>query len=266
MELSGCDAVIVLPDFDLSRLTNALRFGLRFNGSATCIGPRRLMVRRSERDSILTRLKLELADEPPIIVHQSARKIVADRISAAIADGAIDLLNRYSEERLRHTGQLHPIVLDQITEGHQIASADIFAPVLSVLTVDDIDHAVRLVNECPYRLAASIFGPASDAKPLANRLNVGTVTINDLIAPTADPRVPFGGRGQSGFGVTRGREGLISMTAAKVVSTRRGPLAPHLLPRTDSDEERLHGALQILHSSGLRKKLTGLRRMVRGVK
>ena len=224
------------------------------------------MVRESERESILERLKRDLADEPPVIVHQAARQIVADKISAALEAGAKDLLGRYSDDQLRHEGQLHPIVLDQVTEEDEIASADIFAPVLSVLTVDDLDHAVRLVNECPYRLAASVFGPTGAANQLANRLNVGTVTVNDLIAPTADPRLPFGGRGQSGFGVTRGREGLIAMTAAKVVSTRRGPLAPHLRPRTDSDEQLLHGALQMMHSSGLRKKLTGLRRMVRGVK
>jgi hypothetical protein len=52
-------------------------------------------------------------------------------------------------------------------------------------------------------------------------VKAGAVTVNDLIAPTADPRLPFGGRGRSGFGVTRGPDGLLEMTVVKTVSVRR---------------------------------------------
>ncbi|WP_182866972.1 aldehyde dehydrogenase family protein [Rhodopirellula sp. JC639] len=266
MELSGCDAVIVLPGADEQRLIAALRFGLSFNASATCIGPRRLMVQSADHDTAVERLKPVLADMPPAIVHPAARQGVADLVAQALAAGAVDCLGRYDHTQLREQGVMSPLLLDHVTADHAIASADVFAPVLSVIRVDDIDHAVHLVNECPYRLAASVFGPASEATRVAERLNVGTVTVNDLIAPTADPRLPFGGRGQSGFGVTRGPEGLLAMTAAKVISRRRGPVAPHLRPRAESDQEMLHGALHAMHGGGVRKRLAGLRRIVRSVK
>jgi aldehyde dehydrogenase (NAD+) len=54
------------------------------------------------------------------------------------------------------------------------------------------------------------------------------VVVNDMIAPTADPRVPFGGRGRSGFGVTRGAEGLLEMTTVKAIVTPRGWWRLHL--------------------------------------
>ncbi|QDV86372.1 aldehyde dehydrogenase family protein [Planctomycetes bacterium TBK1r] len=266
MELSGCDAVVVLPGADERRLIDALRFGLSFNGSATCIAPRRLILPRTEHDAILDRLQKTLADQPPVIVHPAARQSVADQIAKALQAGAVDPMGRYCETTLRDEGTMYPLLLDRVCEDHEIASADIFAPVLSVICADDNDHAIRLVNDCPYRLAASVFGPNSAAADVATQLNVGTVTINDLIAPTADPRLPFGGRGQSGFGVTRGPEGLLAMTAAKVISRRRGPIAPHLRPRSESDQQMLHGVLQVLHGGGVRKRLAGLRRMVGGVK
>ncbi|QDV45537.1 Betaine aldehyde dehydrogenase [Stieleria neptunia] len=266
MELSGCDAVIALPDVDERRLMDALRFGVSFNGSATCIAPRRLIVQRDQHDAIVDRLRETLADLSAIAVHPAARHSVADQIELALEAGAVDSTGRYCETRLRDEGTMYPLLLDQVTEDHEIASADIFAPVLSVISADGIDDAIRLVNDCPYRLAAGVFGPNSAAADVATRLNVGTVTVNDLIAPTADPRLPFGGRGQSGFGVTRGPEGLLAMTAAKVISRRRGSIAPHLRPRSESDQRILHGVLQLMHGGGIRKRLAGLRRMVGGVK
>ncbi|MCO8120958.1 aldehyde dehydrogenase family protein [Stieleria sp. TO1_6] len=266
MELSGCDAAIALPGFDLDRLLDALQFGLRFNASATCIGPRRLMLRQPDRDAVLSGLVSKFGDEPAVIVHPAARENVARQIDAALESGARDLLGRYDSRALLETGKLHPVVLDGVTESDSIASADLFAPVLSLMTVRDNQHAARLVNDCPYRLAASVFGPVDQASELAERLAVGTVTINDLIAPTGDPRVPFGGRGQSGFGVTRGPEGLLAMTAAKVISTRRGSFTLHLRPRQSRDKALLHGALHWLYGGSLGKRLAGLRQIVDGVK
>ncbi len=117
-----------------------------------------------------------------------------------------------------------PLLLDHVKPGDEIASADLFAPVLSIIRVDDIGEAIGIVNACPYRLAASVFGPRREAEAVAGQLQVGSIAVNDLIVPTADPRVPFGGRGNSGFGVTRGGEGLLAMTVPVVTGVRRGPI------------------------------------------
>lgn len=268
MELSGCDAAIVLAGADLSRVGEVIRFGLSFNAGATCIGPRRLIVQRSIADDVLEAVlsPWRAAGLPVMVVHKSAREHVADVVERAIGGGSVDVLGGFSAERLRATGEVHPVVLDRVSPTDEVAVSDLFAPVMSVLRVDSAESGVSIVNDCPYRLAASVFGPSKEAQWVAGRLRVGSVVINDMIAPTADPRLPFGGRGQSGFGVTRGREGLLAMTTPVAISQRRGRFAPHLASRRGSDAETLLGSLQMMRGHGLSKRLAGLRRIIAAVK
>ena len=98
--------------------------------------------------------------------------------------------------------------------------------------VPDIDAAVAAANAGAHVLGASVFGPRAAALACARRLRAGCVTVNDLIVPTADPRLPFGGAGASGHGTTRGVEGLLELTRpqAVTVSTRRSARHLRTLP------------------------------------
>jgi aldehyde dehydrogenase (NAD+) len=114
-------------------------------------------------------------------------------------------------------------------------------------------------QDCPFALAASIFSrdePA--ARSLASQIHAGVVTINDLIVPTADARLPFGGRGRSGFGVTRGAEGLLELTTPKVVTVSRGKFRPALDGTQPGDENVFQAYLQFTHGDGLKARWTGL--------
>lgn len=115
------------------------------------------------------------------------------------------------------------------------------------------DDAVETANGSPYGLGASVFGPPAAAAAVAARLDVGVVTLNETIVPTADPRLPFGGRGDSGFGVTRGAEGLLEMTRPKVV-TRQGGVCrrfrPHYDEPTSHDAEAFAATIRALYGRG----------------
>jgi acyl-CoA reductase-like NAD-dependent aldehyde dehydrogenase len=124
---------------------------------------------------------------------------------------------------------------------------DVFASWLAFVPVADMADAVAAQALCPFALGASIFGPEPEARAIAARLRVGSVCINDLIMPTADPRLPFGGRGLSGFGVTRGAEGLLDMTVAKTISLRRGRFMPHLADARTTDADRYAGLIALLY-------------------
>lgn len=262
VELSGVDAVIVLPDADEQRLIDAVRFGLMFNSGASCIGPRRLMYLRGIHEpQWLGRLIAKLRECPPVIVHPAAREAVASAVLAAVSAGGVDRIGRFDAAELYRSGRMNPVVLSGVPADHEIWQTDLFAPVICVLQADSLDEVVQWVNDCRYRLGASIFGGQADAARMAARLNVGSVTINDLVAPTADPRLPFGGRGESGFGITRGPEGLLAMTTPRVISTRASRLAPHLMPRRNTDAELLTGVLQWDHGRGFRERIAGLRRL-----
>ena len=248
MELSGCDAVIVGPGADLGLVAKAVAFGLRFNAGATCIGPRRIIVGSDTRGELIERLRERLADAPAVAVHPSARDTATRLIREAFAQGGTDLLRCEGEAiPAPEDGRMRPVIIGDVDADWPIASADLFAPVASLIVADDDARRAEIVNGCRFRLAASIFGDTAWATPLAGRLDVGHVSINDLIFPTSDPRVPFGGCGQSGFGVTRGEEGLLAMTRPKVIAHHRGKWRLHLGDRKESDLKTLLGFLRWTH-------------------
>ena len=132
---------------------------------------------------------------------------------------------------------------------------------MTLLTANTEAELIALANDSPFALGASVFGPATEACRVAQRLRAGCVTINDLIAPTADARVPFGGAGESGYGVTRGREGLLAMTRPHAIVRRHGAWLPHLDAPTDALDDLLAGMIQSQHAAGLAARWRGFLRL-----
>ena len=137
----------------------------------------------------------------------------------------------------------------------ELAKRDVFAPVATLISVSSDSAFLEAQSGCPYALGASIFTrDPSAANSLAKSLKVGTVTINDLIAPTADPRLPFGGCAHSGHGVTRGREGLLALTHPKVITRTRSKLRPHYDKIPEKQTSMLYRVVRALHGQWLSKK------------
>ncbi len=262
VELSGCDAVVVGPSANLKHTAKMIRFALMFNGGATCIGPRRIIAHRSIKSQLVAHLQSELVDASSVKVHPAAVGAVRQQLEAAIAGGAQPLL-RAGASATEQLPNFAPVLLDAVAASAPIANSDLFAPIASMIDYQTDDEAARIVNDCRYRLAASIFGGRRWAKSLAGALDVGSVTINDIMYPTADPRLPFGGRGESGFGVTRGPEGLLQMTQPRVISVHRGLVFLHLLPKAALNRQRLAALLTLTHGRWIDKP-AALRRLVAG--
>ncbi len=109
-------------------------------------------------------------------------------------------------------------------------------PRLPIERVHDTSSALLRVNAGDFALGCSLFSRDIDgARLIAAQIKTGFVLINDLIVPTADPRMPFGGTKASGFGTTRGAEGLLEMTFPHVVAVRSGKFHPHFLESSSSD-------------------------------
>ena len=122
---------------------------------------------------------------------------------------------------------------------------------LEVRAFADDQGALALARENPYGLGASIFSADENAaRLLARHLPTGFVTINDLIAPTADPRFPFGGVRESGFGSTRGVEGLRDLTYPHVIALRRGRWLPHLEAVKMGDEKIFGAYIKMVYGGG----------------
>ena len=150
-----------------------------------------------------------------------------------------------------------------------IAQADIFAPVACIIPVTDSAQALLFDLHCPYALGATIFtgGPDDpELRLLVDRIRAGSVVIDDIIAPTADPRIPFGGSSQSGFGTTRGAEGLLELTRPKAIMHRRNKWLPHLDPPSPKDAPILASYLKTAHSRTLRQRLSALKSLIKSAR
>ncbi|CAN5617035.1 hypothetical protein BH18VER2_BH18VER2_00600 [soil metagenome] len=137
---------------------------------------------------------------------------------------------------------------------------------LEVRAFADDHAALVLARENSYGLGASIFSADEEAaRILARQLPTGFVTINDLIAPTADPRFPFGGVRESGFGTTRGAEGLRESTYPHVIALRRGRALPHLEETKTGDEKLFSAYARLAYGRG-RERLQALRDFLRAAR
>ena len=257
VELSGCDAVFVREDADLSLVVRALVFGLDLNESCTCIAPRRILVARPLVVTLAAALKAAVVTRPASAREEALLRPICEN---AAANGAALLAGGPQSDGGFHV----PCLLTGVRPDMAAAAADVFAPLLSLISTEDDEAALAANARCAYALGASVFSANVDAaQRLADKIPAGSVCINDLIAPTADPRTPFGGRGHSGFGVTRGAEGLLEMTTLKVIHRRLGRFLPHHDPPRDGDDDFFLDMLVAGHAPRFRARIAALVRMIR---
>jgi acyl-CoA reductase-like NAD-dependent aldehyde dehydrogenase len=214
IEASGSDAVVVRADADLELTAAALGFALTFNGGATCMAPKRIFVHREVAGELVARLA-GLKGRGVSFSEQEQRAI-----DLALATGA----QKVSES---------PLLITGVPDESPLWQTAIFGPFSLISTFVDEAQVIARVNDCLFALGAAIFTQdTAAANRLESALDVGLVTINDIIISSADARLPFGGRRQSGFGVTRGAAGLLEMTATKTVTRSSGRFRPAYQPLT----------------------------------
>lgn len=261
VELSGCDAMFVLSGANVSRAAAALVFGLTMNGGATCIAPRRIFVDESVAPNFREQVALRMRDLSPVNIGEPRAKQAAVLLDDALAKGASSLLPLEPVG----TSSMRPVVLANASPSMEIMRADIFAPIAAMVTVLSVQSAIEIANACPYALGASIFGDAGAARRLAGHIDAGVVVINDVIVPTADPRLPFGGRKASGFGTTRGSEGLLEMTVLKSVAVQGARRLRHLEPAHPRATSLFENYLKLKHAGGLRNRVHAAAALIRAV-
>ena len=272
MELSGSDPVILRADADLDLAIKALVFGLTLNNGATCLSPKRVFVNRRLAAELEARLARAL--KPDCCGHEetlpgsraeqgflakAATKTLRPLLDDALAQGA-----RLIAGEIHPDGTITaPVVLAAVAPNARLLREDLFFPVLALVTVADDGEAVRRANDCPLALGASVFSRDElAAHSIAAQLHACGVSINDLILPTADARLPFGGRRRSGFGVTRGAEGLLELTTPKVVTASRSPFRPAFDPPQAGDPQMVEAYLLLAHGHGLKPRWAALKSLM----
>ena len=250
LELGGKDPMIVFPDADLRRAAQAAVWGSLANCGQTCIGVERIYVHAAVKDRFLQLVLDELARlrraEPEGVGDDPARvamdpdldlglmttprqvQIVREHVQDALARGARALTPVPAFE-----GRfVPPIVLVDVDPDARVMREETFGPVIAVAEFRSPDEALRLANDSPFGLGASVWTRNGRlAREMASRLQAGGVCINDVIIHFAHPALPFGGVKESGWGAYHGRAGLEAFTYPSAVLVEPGWLPGKLVSR-----------------------------------
>ena len=225
LELGGSDPYVVLKDADLVIAADACVTGRTLNAGQSCIGAKRIIVHDSVYDSFLTHLEEKLSakimgdplDEVDMgpMVSASARNEIHNQVERSIELGA-DL--RMGGKIPNGPGFYYPItLLVDVKPGMASFDEEIFGPVFSVIKVKDEAEALSLANQTLFGLGAAIFtGDKNKGEEIAKQhLHAGLCFVNDFVK--SDPRLPFGGIKQSGYGRELTSIGMMEFVNIKTV-------------------------------------------------
>jgi phenylacetaldehyde dehydrogenase len=227
LELGGNDAGIVLPDADPKAIAEGLFWGAFINTGQTCAALKRLYVHDDIYDAVCDELT-NVAKAMPMgngldennvlgpLQNKAQYEIVANLVEAAKASGARVLLGGNPDTD--QPGYFYPTtIVADIDNDNPLVAEEQFGPALPIIRYSTIDEAIEKANALDVGLGASVWSsdPAT-ARDVATRIQAGTVWINKHGA--VDPRIPFGGAKQSGYGLEFGVEGLKHLGVPQVIN------------------------------------------------
>ncbi|MCD8101453.1 MAG: NAD-dependent succinate-semialdehyde dehydrogenase [Alistipes sp.] len=208
MELSGIDPMIVLDDADVELAAKTAVAMRTRNAGQVCNSPKRVIVDKSVVDEFVDRagelLRAVKVGDPldeatgmgPLSSVKAAQKI-KEQIDKSVEEGAVPV---YGGTVPQQGGAfLVPALLRDVRPGMTAFDEEIFGPVISVVTADGEEDALKLANDCRFALGASVFSTDGErAERLARKVDAGMVGINTMAGST--PELPYGGTKDSGYG------------------------------------------------------------------
>ncbi|UBM57516.1 NAD-dependent succinate-semialdehyde dehydrogenase [Marinilongibacter aquaticus] len=226
LELGGSDAYLVLEDADLDLAAKQCASSRLLNSGQSCIGAKRFIIVREVYDLFLEKFKAEMANakmgdpfDSTTSLAPMARTDLRDelhaQVLASLAKGAKCILGGKVPER---NGAFYPAtILTDVAPGMPAYDEELFGPVASVICVENEVEAIRIANDSVFGLGACVFTEdVSRGERIAKyALEAGSCFVNQFVK--SDPRLPFGGIKNSGFGRELSLHGIREFMNAKTV-------------------------------------------------
>ncbi len=278
MELGGKDPMIVLPDANVDLVAGSMVWGAFANAGQVCASVERAYVHERIYDKVLEKVvertrKLRVGnplddgtDMGPM-TDPMQLEIVARHVREAEKAGAKILVGG---RRLDGPGQFfEPTVMTDVTEDMSCIQEETFGPTLPIIKVQSTDEAIRRANDSQFGLDAYVFtSDPQEGRRVAERLQAGTVMVNEVLVTHACPETPWGGVKQSGIGRIHSDDGLRDLCHAYHVNEERVKLpmawSPFWQPYSHDMYGRILGAARALQRSGLRGRARALRAIFQG--
>lgn len=218
MELGGKAPAVVLADADVENAARAVVWGAFANSGQICASVERCLVHERIYEPFLARV-LEITKtlrqgdprsgdvDVGAMVDPGQIEIVESLVKDALARGARALTGGRRAAAGRNFYE--PTILVDVNEEMRVMKEESFGPLLPVMPFKDDEEAVRIANDVRYGLMANVFSrDQAHARQVAERLEAGTVIINDTLVTHAYPETPWQGVKESGFGRVHSDEGL----------------------------------------------------------
>lgn len=227
LELGGKSPVIVAADADVKTAARRIAWIKMMNSGQICIAPDYVLVHADVRDRLIEEIRTAIADFrsgvttglPIVNERQFAR--LAGALAATAGDVVVG--GGTDAERL----EIQPTVVVDPDVDEPLMTDEIFGPVLPVLTVESIEHAIDFVRQRSKPLAVYLFTNSSATREqVVRRVPAGGMVVNQLLLQVATAKMPFGGVGPSGMGAYHGRFGFEEFSHRKSVLTK--PTRPDL--------------------------------------
>jgi len=239
LELGGKDPMIVLDDANIRNAARGAVWGAFANAGQCCASVERCYVHETVAERFIAevvaetkRLRQSIGTDQTADVGSmtSERQLltVQKHVDEAIDKGATALTGG---DRVPDSAGafFEPTVLVNVNHDMDIMRDETFGPVLPIMTFKTDDEAVRLANDSIYGLTASVWtSNIGRGRRLAERIEAGTITVNEVLYTHAIAQTPWGGVKQSGFGRTHGRAGLLELVSARHVHVNRISFMPDL--------------------------------------
>lgn len=225
LELGGSDPFIVCADADLEAAASVGCTARMQNNGQSCIAAKRFIVEAAVADDFTERLireveALEIGDPMDSmtdigpIARSDLQNEIHDQVERAVEEGALAAVGGHPIEREGY--YYAPTILTDVEPGTVAFEEEIFGPVASVVVADDADHALTLANDTRFGLGGSIFTEdRNKGERMARQLEVGCAFVNEMTK--SDPRMPFGGIKDSGYGRELSQHGIREFVNAKTV-------------------------------------------------
>jgi len=227
LELGGKSPVIVDEGADVKKVAADLAAAKQFNGGQACISPDYVFVKESQKgalvDEFQARVKQNLYRDDGSIKKEAIAQIVNDQNFArikklfddAIAKGAKVAVGGTLEQGDR---TIHPTLLTNVTPDMQILQEEIFAPIVPVVTYQDLDEVIQHITRGGKPLALYIYSnDQGTIDKVLSRTSSGGVTINGFFSHYLEKQLPFGGVNQSGMGSYHGVYGFKAFSHERAV-------------------------------------------------
>jgi acyl-CoA reductase-like NAD-dependent aldehyde dehydrogenase len=267
LELGGKDPMIVLSDADLERAANFAAYFSMQNAGQTCISIERVYVEEPAYDEFVAKVSEKVRAlrvgspeggfgtvEVGAITFPPQMDTIKDHVEDAVQKGARVLTGGHE---VPGPGRFYePTVLVDVDHTMKIMTEETFGPTLPIMKVADADEAVRLANDSPYGLGASVFSrDAARGEAIARRIEAGAANVNDAMINYTVLELPMGGAKASGIGSRHGAGGIRKYCSQQaIVVTAKLAMKKELFmyPYKTRTSRLLAGMFKLLYGRGKR--------------